>query len=44
VSQNAFDKLSLTEKSYPVSAGWQKIYSRTCAVQTAFFESLYRVA
>jgi putative sugar O-methyltransferase len=42
MSQNAFDKLSLSEKSYPVPAEWRKIYSRDCAVQTAFFESLYR--
>jgi putative sugar O-methyltransferase len=42
VSQNAFDHLSLTEDSYPVSPKWKKVYSRTCPVQNAFFESLYR--
>ena len=44
VSQNAFDNLSLTEASYPFSPTWQKIYSRTCKVQSAFFESAYRTA
>jgi putative sugar O-methyltransferase len=42
VSQNAFDHLALTEENYPVSRRWKKLYSRTCAVQTAFFEALYR--
>ena len=42
VSQNAFDNLSLTEENYPVSRTWTKMYSRECAVQTAFFEALYR--
>jgi putative sugar O-methyltransferase len=42
VSQNAFDALSLTEKSYPVPAAWRQVYTRTSAVQTAFFESLYQ--
>jgi len=42
VSQNAFDNLSLTEADYPVGRNWKKIYSRQCAVQTAFFEALYR--
>jgi len=42
VSQNAFDNLSLTEENYPVGRSWKKLYSRQCAVQTAFFEALYR--
>ena len=42
VSQNAFDHLSLTEQNYPVSPNWTKMYSRTCQVQSAFFEALYR--
>jgi putative sugar O-methyltransferase len=42
VSQNAFDNLSLTEDDYPVSRAWARLYSRTCAVQTGFFEALYR--
>jgi putative sugar O-methyltransferase len=42
VSQNAFDNLSLTEENYPVGRTWTKVYSRQCAVQTAFFEALYR--
>lgn len=42
VSQNAFDNLSLTEASYPFSPTWKKFYSRTCKVQSAFFESAYR--
>lgn len=42
VSQNAFDSLVLTEDNYPVPPKWKKVYSRPCAVQTAFFETLYR--
>lgn len=42
VSQNAFDNLALTEESYPVPRDWKTVYSRQCAVQTAFFEVLYR--
>lgn len=42
ISQNAFDRLALTEEDYPVSAAWTKVYSRECAVQTQFFEALYR--
>jgi putative sugar O-methyltransferase len=42
-SQNAFDHLSLTEDDYPASQEWTQIYSRTCPVQTLFFESLYQV-
>ena len=39
VSQNAFDKLSLTEKDYPSPPGWRKVYSRSCAVQTDVLRS-----
>ena len=42
VSQNAFDNLALTEESYPIPKRWKKLYSRTCAVQNAFFEALYQ--
>ncbi len=42
VAQNDFDNLALTEENYPVGRNWKKIYSRQCAVQTAFFEALYR--
>ena len=42
VAQNAFDNLALTEDNYPVPRTWKKLYSRQCAVQTAFFEALYR--
>jgi putative sugar O-methyltransferase len=42
VSQNAFDNLALTEENYPIPPGWKKLYSRTCAVQNAFFEALYQ--
>jgi putative sugar O-methyltransferase len=41
VSQNAFDALEITEPDYPLPPRWRKIYSRTCAVQPLFFESLY---
>lgn len=42
ISQNAFDHLALTADDYPISKDWKKLYSRECAVQTAFFETLYR--
>jgi putative sugar O-methyltransferase len=41
LTQNAFDNLILTEHNYPVSPNWKQIYSRTCNVQTAFFEAMY---
>jgi len=44
VSQNAFDRLTLTEADYPVNKAWTKLYSRTCRVQTDFFECMYRVS
>lgn len=37
-----FDNIVLTEKDYPLPAGWKKIYSRECRVQVNFFEALYR--
>ena len=43
-SRNPFDGLVLTENDYPVRPNWQKLFSRTCAIQSDFFESLYRVA
>jgi putative sugar O-methyltransferase len=42
-SQNAFDRVTYTEADYPVSPAWTRLYSRTCRVQTAFFEALYRM-
>jgi putative sugar O-methyltransferase len=43
VSQNAFDNLALTEDSYPIPKSWKRIFSRTCAVQQAFFESAFSI-
>ncbi len=43
ISKNTFDNLTLTEDDYPVSHNWRKIYSRTCRVQTDFFEALHEV-
>ena len=40
-SSNPFDNLYLKEGDYPVNDEWRQVYSRTCAVQTQFFESLY---
>jgi putative sugar O-methyltransferase len=42
VSRNAFDRITLAQADYPVSKSWTRLYSRTCAVQTDFFECLYR--
>lgn len=43
VSQNPFDGLILKKDDYPFFVNWQKIYSRDCAIQTEFFETLYQV-
>ena len=43
VSQNAFDRVVLTEDDYPPGDDWLLEYSRPCRVQTAFFEALYRM-
>lgn len=42
-AQNAFDNVAYTEADYPVSPRWERVYSRTCPVQSDFFEALYRV-
>jgi putative sugar O-methyltransferase len=42
-SQNPFDKLILSEGDYPIRPHWNKVYSRSCPVQSEFFESLYLV-
>lgn len=42
-SPNPFDNLSINKNDYPYSLLWKEIFSRNCAVQTDFFESLFRV-
>ena len=43
VSKNPFDGLELKKSDYPYPDNWQPIYSRNCAVQKAFHETLYAV-
>ena len=42
-SKNPFDQTAFNEESYPYRPTWRKIYSRPCAVQVEFFESLYLI-
>lgn len=37
-----FENLTLTKKDYPTPDGWKIVRNNTAAVQTRFFESLYR--
>lgn len=37
-----FENIKLAENDYPCPKGWKKIVSRTAAVQSRFFEKLYR--
>ena len=43
VSQNAFDDVVILENDYDTPPSWNKIYSRTTAVQPLFFESIYSI-
>ncbi|WP_170131739.1 putative sugar O-methyltransferase [Aquicella lusitana] len=43
LSKNPFDGLVLHKNDYPCLENWQEIYSRNCAVQNEFFETLYQV-
>lgn len=42
-SQNPFDSLVLTPQDYPLLPHWRTVFSRTCPVQTEFFEALHEV-
>ncbi len=42
-SKNPYDGIELSESDYPVPSTWNQIYSRTCVVQSEFFETLYAV-
>lgn len=44
VSKNPFDNLVITKSDYPYPEKWKQIYTRNCAVQTEFFETLYEVS
>jgi putative sugar O-methyltransferase len=37
-----FENVTLTEEDYPCPPGWKKIVNKTAAVQTRFFETLYK--
>lgn len=43
VSKNPFDGLILNKCDYPFANHWTEIYSRTCAVQKDFFETLFKL-
>ncbi len=43
VSKNPFDDLVLNKSDYPSFNNWKEIFSRNCAVQSDFFETLYQV-
>jgi len=42
VSRIPFDEITVTEKDYPIPAGWKKLYWRQCGVQTEFFEAMLK--
>jgi len=42
-SKNPFDGIVIDEADYPVLPGWKKLYSRSCTVQSDFFEALYEI-
>lgn len=43
ISKNPFDDLELKKNDYPYPENWQPIYSRNCAIQNEFHETLYAV-
>jgi len=43
ISQNPFDGLILNKSDYICPESWKEIYSRNCAIQTEFFETVYQV-
>ena len=42
ISNNVFDGVLLKEEDYPFGKNWTKVYSRSCPVQSDFFEALYQ--
>ena len=44
VSNLPADNTVIREADYPIPQGWQQIYWRECAVQTYFFEALFKRA
>jgi putative sugar O-methyltransferase len=42
-SRNVFDGVVIREDDYPIPQTWRRIYKRPAAVQTKFFEALYRI-
>jgi hypothetical protein len=42
-SKNPFDGLVLKQSDYPYRSNWTELYSRNCAIQNAFFETLFKV-
>ena len=43
VSLNLGDKLTITEREYPVPQRWQTVYRRTPLVHRRFFEAMYKI-
>jgi putative sugar O-methyltransferase len=44
VSHIPQENVTIRQSDYPVFPKWRTIYSRPCAVQTSFFEALYKIA
>jgi len=42
-SRNIFDGVVIREDDYPIPQTWRQVYKRPAAVQTKFFEALYRI-
>lgn len=43
VSNIPYENIVIREEDYPIPAEWSAVYRRECAVQTYFFEALFRV-
>ncbi|MFN0064979.1 MAG: putative sugar O-methyltransferase [Chlamydiales bacterium] len=41
---NPYDHLIIKKEEYPIPLQWREIYSRSCRIQTKFFESLYETS
>ena len=44
VSKIPYENIIIKESDYPIYPNWTKNYSRECAVQVRFFESLFRIS
>ena len=42
ISRIPYENIIIAEKDYPIRKNWKQIYWRECAVQTRFFEALFK--